>query len=138
MSYLTDGFPTTITFPGAGVTFAEKEVTPPSIDGGGPNDTSTMRNVTWRTRQPKKLKTLDKMAIKAAYDPAFLSVSVSQINVNQLIIVTFPDTHTWTFWGYLNKFDPGANKEGEQPTADMEIICTNQNNSGAEVAPFYT
>lgn len=137
MPYLTDGHPTTITFPGAGVTFAEKEVTPPGIDGGGFNDTTTMRTSTWRTRQPKRLKTLDKVSVKAAYDPAFLSTSVAQINVNQLIVVTFSDTHTWTFWGYLNKFVPDACKEGDQPTAELEIICTNQNTSGVEVAPVY-
>lgn len=137
MALLTDGFPTLITFPGAGVTFAEKEVTPPGLKGGGPNDTTTMRQTAWRTRQPKKLKTMDTMSIKAAYDPAFLATTVAQINVNQLIILTHADGHTWSFWGYMDEFVPDQVKEGEQPTAEIKIVCTNQNNAGAEVAPVY-
>lgn len=133
----TDGFKTIVTLTGAGVSFYEKEVTPPSIDGGGENDTTTMRNTAWRTRQPKKLKTLDKATLKVSYDPVFYSTTVAQVNVNQSIVITFPDTHTLTFWGWLNKFAPDANKEGEQPTAEVEIICSNQDNSGVEQAPVY-
>lgn len=137
MSVLTDGFKTTISLTGAGVTFFEKEVTPPDIDGGGPNDTTTMRNTTWRTKQPKKLKTLGKFSAKVAYDPAFYSTTVAQINVNQLITVTWPDGHSLSFWGWLNKFAPDPLKEGEQPTASIELECSNQNNSGVEIAPVY-
>ena len=65
MSYLTDGFATTVTFYalGTGTTLYAKEisVTPPGINAGGENDTTTMRNTTWRTRQPKSLKTLTNM-----------------------------------------------------------------------------
>lgn len=135
---LTDGFKTTINLTGAGVTFYEKEVTPPDIDAGGPNDTTTMRTTTWRTKQPKKLKTLGAMSLKVSYDVAFYSTTVAQIGVNQAIVITFPDAHTLTFWGWLDKFKPDAIKEGEQPTAEIAIECSNQNNSGVEVAPVYS
>lgn len=137
MPLLSDGFSTRISLTGAGVTFEEKEVTPPSLDGGGPNDTTTMRKIAWRGKRPKMLKTMDKMTLKVAYDPAFYSTTVAQVNVNQLLVVTFPDTHTLSFWGWLNKFAPDPHKEGEQPTAMIEIECSNENNSGVEVAPVY-
>jgi len=99
MSILNDGHSTTLTFaatPGiAGVTFKEKEVTPPAIQGGGENDTTTMRN-------------------------------------------TFPDGATLAFWGWLDEFTPGAAVEGEQPEADITVICSNQNDSGVETAPVLT
>lgn len=137
MSVMTDGFKTLITFPGAGVTLFEKEVTPPNVDGGGPNDTSTMRNTAWRTQQPKKLKKMEKATAKVAYDARFYDTTVAQVNVNQVIVITFPDTHTLTFYGWLDKFTPDAIKEGEQPTAEIEICCSNQDNNGVEVAPVY-
>lgn len=142
MTIMNDGFATTIAFastPGvAGVTFKEKEVTPPAIQGGGENDTTTMRNSAWRTRQPKQLKTLDQCSFAAAYDPALYDTILALINVNQLITVTFPDGDTLAFWGWLDEFTPGAQTEGEQPEADLNIICSNQNATGVETAPVFT
>jgi len=57
------------------------------------------------------------------------------VNVNTLITLTFPDAVTWAFWGYLDKFIPNANEEGEQPTAEVTIVPTNQNDSAVETAP---
>ena len=118
-----------------GVTLKEKEVTPPGLDGGGANDTTTMRNSVFRTMQPKKLKTVTELNFTAAFDKAAYTSLLSQINVNQLITVTFPDTGTISFWGWLNTFKPNAFKEGEQPTAECQIIPSNQNSSGVETAP---
>ena len=51
---IDDGHSTTISFADfPTVKFWEKEVTPPGVDGGGPNDTTTMRNVILRTMAPK-------------------------------------------------------------------------------------
>ncbi len=135
MAILTDGFSTTIILTGAGVEFYEIEVTPPSIDGGGENDTTNMRNTTWRTRQPKKLKTLDKATLKVFYDPILYNTIVSTINVNQEIIIVFSDNTVLQFWGWLNKFSPAMIKEGEAPTAELEIICSNQDDSFTEIEP---
>uniref|UniRef100_A0A6M3K439 Tail protein n=3 Tax=viral metagenome TaxID=1070528 RepID=A0A6M3K439_9ZZZZ len=136
MAIINDGFSTTISFAeDADVQMKEKEVTPPGVEGGGANDTSTMHNTTWRTRQPKSLRTLSECSFTAAYDPAVYDEIVAMINVNQLITLTFPDGETLAFWGWLDVFTPGASKEGEQPTADVTIIPSNQNDSGVETAP---
>lgn len=143
MAFLNDGFPTTIEFDVAsGVTltqyFKEKSVTPPGISGGGENDTTTMRNTTWRTKQPKALITLTNCTFTASYDPAVLDIIVSElINVNGLITITFSDGSTWAFYGWLDEFTPGACEDGSQPEATCTIICSNQQSNGDEVAPDY-
>lgn len=139
MSRLDDGFKTLITFANApSIKFYEKTVTPPSIMGGGANDTTTMRNTAWRTKAPKHLKEMGEMQIVAAYDPACYTDVTAIINVNQLITVTFADSTTLQFWGWLDEFTPGESAEGSQPTATVKIICSNQNDSGVETAPVHT
>jgi len=136
MAVINDGFSTIISL--GGTNLFEKEVTPPGIDGGGANDTTTMRNTTWRTMQPKKLKTLSECSFVAAYAIAAYSTLLSLLQVNQLVTVTFPDASTLAFWGWLDKFTPNASKEGEQPTANCTLIPSNQDDNGAEIAPVYT
>lgn len=139
MSRIDDGFSTTVSFGlSPTVKFWEKQVTPPSITGGGSNDTTTMRNTTWRTLAPKQLKSLGQAKLSAAYDPAVYTDILSMIQVNQLITVTFPDGSTYSFYGWVDEFTPGAIAEGSQPTADVTIICSNQNESGEETAPVFT
>jgi len=139
MSILTEGFPTTMTFAeaasGVALYFEEMGVTPPGIDGGGPNDTTNMKNTAWRTQQPKVLKTLTGSQLTCHYDPAFLTGILAMINTNQLITLTFPDAQTWDFWGWIDKFQPGEIVEGQPPTATVMIEVANQNAAGAEVAP---
>lgn len=144
MTIQTDGHPTTIDFSAtsSGVTLtdilAEKEVTPPGVDGGPENDTSTMRNVTWRTKQPPSLRTMTNSSFMAAYDPALLDEIVAMVNVNQELTITFPDGSTWVIWGWLSSFTPNPSTEGSQPTATVTIMPSNQNNSGVETGPVYT
>ena len=139
MARIDDGFATLISFAeDSDVQMWEKEVTPPGVSGGGENDTSTMHNTAWRTRAPKGLITLSECSFSAAYDPAVYDEIVAMVNVNQLITITFPDASTVAFWGWLDEFTPGANVEGEQPTADVTIIPSNQNGSGVETAPVYS
>jgi hypothetical protein len=142
MSYLTDGHPTTITFDalGTGVTLLLKEtaVTPPGISAGGENDTTTMRNATWRTRQPKQLKTLSNGACTFQYDPGIYDQVLTILGVNGLVTIDFSDGSTLDFWGWLDDFTPGECVEGAMPTATGTVICSNQNDSGTEIAPDYT
>lgn len=133
---LDDGFSTVITFANATtISFWEKEITPPGMDAGGPVDTTTMRNVLYRTMNAKHLITMTPMTFVAAYNSGVLDDVVNQLGKNQQITVTFPDGRPWTFWGFLDKFQPNALKEGEQPTAQVTIQPTNQNASGTETAP---
>lgn len=120
-----------------GILFEEKEVTPPDVDAGGVNDTTTMRRTAWRTRQPKRLKTLDKMMVKGAYDASVYNATTigGYIGRNTQIVCLFPDFTDLYFWGWLNKFTPDALKEGEMPLCDLEFFASNQNNSGTEVTP---
>lgn len=135
---IDDGHPTTITLALApNVAFWEKSVTPPGFDGGGPNDTTTMRNSIWRTMAPKKLLTLTPMTFKAAYAAVVIGDIRNNMNVNQLMTVIHATGAKWTFYGYLDKFTPDEVTEGTQPTATVTIQPTNQDNTGAEVAPSY-
>lgn len=141
MSLLKEGHPTLISFSlNPSVKFYEKTVTPPGYDGGGINDTTTMRNVEYRTRQPKVLKTLTEMSGTAAYDSDVMDPAevLAMVNINQEITITYSDGAEFTFWGWLNEFKPNEVKEGEQPTANFTIIPSNQDNDGVEQAPSFT
>ena len=136
---IDDGFATLITFKNhATVKFWEKEVTPPSIEAGGANDTTNMHNTTWRTKAPKKLKSLGESSAKVSYDPAVYADIPDMVGENQEITSTCADGSKIEFWGWIDTFNPGSCTEGNVPTADIKIICSNQNATGAETAPVYT
>jgi hypothetical protein len=59
------------------------------------------------------------------------------LQVNQQITITFPDLSTVTFWGWLDTFTPGDLSEGEQPTAEITVIPSNQDSAGDEVGLSY-
>lgn len=133
---IDDGFATLIEFSSSTVVkFWEKSVTPPGIEGGGENDTTTMRNTTWRTKSPKQLMSLTQGSATVAYDPTVLNDIVLMINVNQAISITFPDSSVLTFWGWLDSFKPGEISEGAQPTAEIVLVPSNQDANGDEIAP---
>lgn len=138
MPRLRDGFSTTVDFQdfgsaAPGLEIFETTVTPGGIDGGGPNDTTTMRNLKLRTRQPKKLRTLTSGTFTAAYDPKFFETIVTMVNKNQIITVNFPDGSTYSFFGWLDKFIPNEIVEGEQPTAEVTFEPSNADNSSPPI-----
>jgi hypothetical protein len=136
---LDDGFSTIITLANIPtVKLFEKGVTPPGITAGGPIDTTTMRNITWRTMSPKVLKSLTPVSATVAFATNAIPVVQGQIGHNQLITITFPDLSTLVFWGWLEEFSIGALSEGEQPTATIKIQPGNIDNDKNEVAPHYT
>lgn len=136
---LDDGFSTKIAFAAdPDVSFWEKTVQPPGVDGGDAIEVTTMHNVTWRTMGTRSLKTLTDAATTVAYDPAVFTQIVALINVNGWITVHFPDGSTLDFIGFLRSFEPSDNSEGEQPEATVNISPTNANSTGAETAPVYT
>lgn len=136
---LDDGFSTIITLANIpNVKLFEKEVTPPGISAGGPIDTTTMRNVTWRTQAPRALKSLTSVGATVAFATEAIPQVQSQIGINQIITVTFPDQSTLVFWGWLEEFTIGALSEGNQPTATISITPGNIDANGAEVAPRYS
>ena len=140
MTYrIDDGHSTLIIFTTpATVKFWEKTVTPPALDAGGANDTTTMHNVKYRTKSPKQLITLTTSQSTVAYDPeVYDEVVDSLLGVNQLITTQFADGSQLKFWGWLDKFTPGEAVEGEQPTAVLMIEASNTDNDKNEVAPVY-
>jgi len=145
MARIDDGFKTTIAFgdqpsgTGPELTYWEKDLTPPGMDAGGMNDITTMRNTLYRTRAPKQLITMTDMTVTVSYDAVFYDDIVAMISTNQLITITFPDTSTVAFYGWLDKFVPGQIVEGTQPTATITIVPSNINpDTDAEVGPDYT
>lgn len=136
---LDDGFSTIITLANIpSVKIFEKEVTPPGISAGGPIDTTTMRNVTWRTMSPRALKTLTPANVTAAFATEAIPQIMEQLKVNQLITVTFPDLSTLVFWGWMEEFALNAFVEGEQPTATVTFQPGNIDDDDQEVAPVWT
>lgn len=143
MAIQKDGYQTTVAFSAgsSGVVLTtlikERTVKPPGIDGGGPILTTTMRNANWRTAQPKSLKTLTPSSITVTYDPSVFDELVAMTNINQSIVITFPDATTLTFWGWINTAEPSNNEEGEEPTMEIGLEISNANAAGTETAPVF-
>jgi len=137
---MPDGFRSLVTFASnPSIQLWERQIKPPGIDGGEGIDTTTMHNVAWRTRQPRKLKTLDPSTFMAAYDPDVIPSLYGQINRQDTITFTFPDGSTLCFFGFLQKFEPGELREGEFPDATCTFVPTNQDlTTGVEQAPVFT
>jgi len=136
---LDDGFSTIITFDLApSIRLFEKDVTPPGYTAGGPIETTTMRNIAYRTSAPRQLKSLTQITATVAYATSALEDIWAMIGVNQLITVTFPDESTLEFFGWIEEFTAATHTEGEQPTASLVVQPGMRNPDGDEVAPIYT
>lgn len=136
---LRDGFSTKIAFKrNLTISFWEKSVKPPGLDGGDAIETSTMHNITWRTMTPRSLVTMKEAKVTAAYDPNLYNNILALLNINDEITVKFPDGSTLAFWGFLKDFDPAELVEGTMPLADITIVPTNQDNAGVEQPPVLT
>jgi len=139
MARIDDGHPTFYEFGASSNVFGtllwEKSVQPPGIQAGGETDITTMRNVVWRTRAPKHLKTLSNSSITVAYDTSAYTALLAMIGVEQEITVCFPDGSTYAFYGWLDEFTPNEMTEDEQPTAACTIIPSNVNPATRQEAP---
>jgi hypothetical protein len=123
---LDDGYRALITLSNnTTISFWEKKVQPPGADGGGPVDTTTMHNNTYRTMSSRALITLTEISVTVAYDPGIYTAIMQQINREQTITVLFPDGSTVAFYGFLQKFEPSDLEEGNQPEAKITITPTN-------------
>lgn len=137
---LDDGYSTKIAFAAdPDVSFWEKTVQPPGIDGGDAIETTTMHNTTWRTMASRALKTLTEASCTAAYDPNVYNNILSLINVETSVTVHFPDGSTLAFYGFLKTFEVNEHTEGEQPEATITITPTNYDPTNkVEEAPVLT
>jgi hypothetical protein len=122
-----DGFKTTVAFAGApGFTMWEKSLTPPAIDGGGAISLADMFATTWRVKAAKSLKEMGDISGSAHYNPATYTDAMAQTNVEQAITILFPSGHQLSFYGFLDKFTPGENAEGNESTCSFTIVVTNR------------
>ena len=123
---LFDGFKTLIAFAlDVDISFWEKTVQPPGLDGGDAIDITTMHNTLYRTMFPRKLITLTPMTTTVLYDPDVYDEIIAIMNTNGSVTVKFPDTSTLDFFGYLRTFEPADMEEGTAPEASIEIVPTN-------------
>src|SRR5437773_1398887 len=80
--HLDDGFSTKIAFAAnPTISFWEKAVKPPGLDGSAPIDTTTMHNTAYRTMAPRSLKTATESSTSVAYDPNVYNQIIALINV---------------------------------------------------------
>lgn len=134
-----DGFSTKIAFNVApAVQIWEQMVKPPGVDGGEPIPVTTMLNVAYRQFRARHLTTIMPLSFSGMYDPDVYPVILSIVNVEGSITVFLPNGAWIDFYGYLQKFEPGDNKEGEPPTASVVIPVTNYDPiSNSEQGPVF-
>jgi hypothetical protein len=122
---------TTITFTldaGDSFEFHYIEVTPPSIDGGEPIDTSLLATTQYRTKMAQELKDIGPIAFTAEYQPELVMSAPYGESGN--ITINFPGQGSMTFRGYLRNFQPDALKVGERAQGSGEFIVTNTADDG--------
>lgn len=137
---MRDGYSSFITFAtDSNVTFWEKGVQPPGLDGGDSIEASTMHNSAWRTFGTPALITLTDATSRVAYDAGVFDEIVALVNVETTITITFPDGSTLAFYGRLKIFAPDEMVEGTQPEAAVTITSTNWDPvNDTEEEPVYT
>ena len=138
MSKLKDGFSASIGFANLNsgqILVHETDVTPPGVDGGDAIEVTTMRNTAYRTFAPRSLKTMTPCKVVGGYEVDAYSDVIAQVNLNQLVTITFSDDSTIEFYGFLKSFTPNGMTEGAMPLADIEIVPTNLNGADVETAP---
>ena len=119
---MPEGHSTTIEFSDfPNISFWEKTVTPPGMEGGEPIDTTTMYNEAVKTKWPQTLIEITGMAVTAAYKPELINECYEAMNYHQVITITFPTTGTASDYGWLRNFKPNRMETGTQPTAEIMV-----------------
>ena len=142
---LRDGMSSRIHLVSSGVTFFEKSVTPPGMEAGGEAiDVTTDKDArhvsalgfyntkyNFSSFAPRYMTKNTQASATVVYDPALYAQISSQVNVNQEIIVTFPniiesvDSIQLSFQGWLKSFSPGSISIDEQPEAEVTFVVSN-------------
>tara|TARA_R110002020_G_scaffold12409_6_gene45511 strand:- start:19080 stop:19499 length:420 start_codon:yes stop_codon:yes gene_type:complete len=138
MARIFDGSGTTISVSTA--TMYVTGITPPSFEGGGEIDTTTLANSAVRTRRPKILKDVGECSFTAQYDPGAIGTLYSLVNDDpNEITITFKTGETIVFYGWIDSVSVGEVVEGEAPTIDVTVIASNCDNSDppAEKVPTF-
>lgn len=136
---LDEGFSATLAMENlTTISFWEKTMGAPAIEGGDPIDQSTMHNSVWMTQLPPTLLKLEPFTLTAAYDPNVISQAIAQTNANQTMTVTWPDGSTLSFYGWLRKIEFADMSHGTLPECTVTIEPSNIDPATqAEEAPVY-
>ncbi len=118
----------------------EREVTVAAAQGGGPIESTTMRNLAYRTKDPKTLKQMgDLMATVCSTTTTYQTIEQDLINEPTFCLVAWPDGSTLKLYGYVDQFSPAGFSEGNLPTFNLLFIVTNRDpTTGEESPPEYT
>lgn len=119
--------------------FWETSITPPGYDGGDAVDTTTQHNNTVRTKAPRDLIDMPDMTSVGLFNPSIYTSIRAIINKPTTVTITWPDTSTLAFYGFVRVFAPGDLTEGGRMEGTITVTVTNQDpTTGAEELPVYT
>lgn len=137
--YLLDGFSLSVSLAqDVDISWDLISGTPPSITTGEGIDVTTMSNTEWKTKAPNSLKELTNSTLTVAYDPDAIDEVNAIIKTNGLITFTLPDTSTLAFYGWVSSFTLSEFVEGTRPTAEVTLVASNRDATGAETGYTYT
>ena len=136
---LEDGYQSLITVASdTDITFWEKTVTPPALEGGDKIDITTMHNSNVMTFAAQSLYETGDVTTKVAYEIQSYADIQDIINTNTTVTVTLPGGDQAAFFGYVKSFVPDENVKGTQPEATVTIVATNIDPaSGDEEVPVF-
>ena len=136
---LYDGFVSKIAFSlDPNITFWEKSVKLPGLDGGAPINRSTMFNSTFVTKHPGGLVEVTDGSAKVAYCLQSYTDILAIINVQGIVTVIVCDGSQQSAFGYLQKFDPAELVPGTHPEATITIVFTMYDNANNVESTFLT
>lgn len=124
----------------------EIEVQPMAVEGGEAIDTTTQLNAVWKTKAPRTLKESGPISMTVTYDPDEVPSLYGMINVArlsggaaQILTILHPDSSTDAAYCFIKNFKPSKYKEGDKPTAEIEVVITNWDPvNGVEAGPVHT
>lgn len=105
--------------------YYEIAVGAPGMDSGDAIDTTTQLNSTYRTFAPRTLVTLTEFQVTAGYDPIVYSQLLNRLGIEDTITITFPDTSTLAFYGFLRSVEFDQMVDGTLPQLTLTITPTN-------------
>lgn len=135
-----EGFPVLVGILGfTTLCFWEIDVKPPAMDGLEPMDITTQHNALVHTMFPRYLEKYDPITVMCAYPSKAYEDIHAHLNVIINMCITFPDSDQLAFFGFIQKFEPEALKEGDFPKANMTIVLANidPQNAYVEAPPVY-
>ena len=138
MASKNTGYGARITLETSSLTFLEKSVTPPGMDGGDPIDTTNNSKTTYREQYPRTLVQVTGGSATVEYDPSTYASILGAVNVLQYITIEYLEGDQIQFYGWLRSFTPSDLAEGAQPTAEIVIESAGVDNEGAEEGIVYS